>query len=243
MSGRSKKELMAGVSCVSSKFIARNTVEYIRANGERVIRLHDTDIVTFSANGKSAMLTSGGWKTVTTKDRISNAGINATVYSDRGAWFVRRHGSAASWDDKSGRSVPFFDGMKIPLEGALPAPKKAEAIASRDAKLKADVAKFAKRVLTESVPLPAAGDCWLCCMRTADGKPVLSDTDKTHLHSHVTEGYLHGSLIVNAMRARGRRDEGIRYLLNNGNPDRSSRVMIARDLRNYLGRQFGLVTR
>ena len=51
MAKRSKSEIMAGVESVSSKIIDNNTVEYYRENGDRVIRLHLTDVVTFKSNG------------------------------------------------------------------------------------------------------------------------------------------------------------------------------------------------
>jgi hypothetical protein len=50
------------------------------------VRLHDTDVVTLHPDG-SQTLNSGGWRTVTTKDRI-NAYSIAGVWSERGEWKV-----------------------------------------------------------------------------------------------------------------------------------------------------------
>ncbi len=50
------------------------------------VRLHRTDVVTLHPDG-SQTLNSGGWRTVTTKDRI-NAYSMARVWSDRGEWKV-----------------------------------------------------------------------------------------------------------------------------------------------------------
>jgi len=71
MSRRTKRQIMAGVNCTSSSIVDHNTVEYERENGDRVIRLHLTDIVTFRPDG-TIMLNSGGWKTITTKTRMNN---------------------------------------------------------------------------------------------------------------------------------------------------------------------------
>jgi hypothetical protein len=37
--------------------------------------------------------------------------------------------------------------------------------------------------------------------------------DTEHLREHIKENYMHGSLIVNALRFCGYRDQGIRFIL------------------------------
>lgn len=49
------------------------------------ILYHHTIVVAFSSNGR-VVLNSGGWRTVTTKERLDNSGIR--VYSVKGKWFV-----------------------------------------------------------------------------------------------------------------------------------------------------------
>ena len=51
-----------------ARIVKRNTFER-QENNETIIRLHATDIVRKLADG-SVILYSGGWKTVTTKDRM-----------------------------------------------------------------------------------------------------------------------------------------------------------------------------
>jgi len=84
-----KSEIMRGIESVKSKIVANNTIEYYRENGDRVIRLHHTDIITFKVNG-DIVLNSGGWLTSTTKGRM-NAFLPPhvkTIYQNRGSWFI-----------------------------------------------------------------------------------------------------------------------------------------------------------
>ena len=65
-----KREMMEGVEAKEAKIIANNTVEYIKPDGTKVIRLHHTDILEFPPRG-GVIFNSGGWKTVTTKSRMN----------------------------------------------------------------------------------------------------------------------------------------------------------------------------
>ena len=67
-----------------------------------VVRLHLTDIIETLPDGR-VRLNSGGWKTVTTKDRF-NKYTPYRVWSDKGTWYVHHEGAKA----------PFFDGMLLP---------------------------------------------------------------------------------------------------------------------------------
>jgi len=65
-------------------------------DGSYAVRLHATDVVTIHADG-TFTLDTGGWYTVTTKDRI-NRYSPARVYSERGVWCV--------WTDSDPRTAP-----------------------------------------------------------------------------------------------------------------------------------------
>ena len=73
-----------------------------------------------------------------------------------------------------------------------------------------------------------------------DGYTIGTDCASSvdHLFSHVDENYLHGSLMVNAMRATGHNDAaiGTRYQMN-------LRSTFKRALRRYLLRSFGLAAK
>ena len=66
-----KKESLENIQndVMRSRKIGNNTFEIIYKDGNRAIRLHKTDIITFGAT--AFILNTGGWSTVTTKDRIN----------------------------------------------------------------------------------------------------------------------------------------------------------------------------
>jgi hypothetical protein len=96
---KNKSELLKGVEAVDSKVIARNTVRYTRPDGAVAVRLHSTDVVTTFPDG-SIILDSGGWKTLTTKDRLRYAlPTGWAVYSDKGVWYVQTPAGEFVWQD------------------------------------------------------------------------------------------------------------------------------------------------
>ena len=90
---------------MSSKKIGNNTFEVVYKDGTRAIRLHKTDVVTFSAN--RYMLNTGGWQTVTTKDRINKYIPEGYVSQTNFEWSVR----TPSGD------VDYYDGIMFDYEG------------------------------------------------------------------------------------------------------------------------------
>jgi hypothetical protein len=65
------------------------------------VRLHSTDVLTLHRDGR-AVLSSGGWRTVTTKERL-NRYAPCRVYQQRGEWFIQH----------DGRTVSFYDGLTL----------------------------------------------------------------------------------------------------------------------------------
>lgn len=68
--------------------IENNTLAYTDENGDSVIRLHNTDIIRTSANGKKITVFTGGWNTVTTRDRL-HGHLPFSVYTQGGTLFIR----------------------------------------------------------------------------------------------------------------------------------------------------------
>jgi hypothetical protein len=66
------------------------------------VRLHSTDVLTLHRDG-AVIADSGGWWTVTTKERINRNGTGAHVHAVRREWFV----STPTGD------VPFEDGCDL----------------------------------------------------------------------------------------------------------------------------------
>ena len=218
----------------SSRPIENNTrVERIDANTIG-IRLHDTIVVKIHDDG-SWQLYSGGWYTVTTKDRI-NAYSPARVASERGRWYVWTH----DWKNRT----PFFDGIAVDWIGTVLNPRSTTANEERERKrIERDLASYIKGYIAElakGMPVPSDGDCWYC-------RGMLGDSSD-HLLSHISEDerYFVPSLLFNAVKERGYRDwsfvmsmrldmdaydEGRGVLKLRDNRDGGE---FARDLRRYL---------
>jgi hypothetical protein len=147
----------------SSRPIANNTrVE--RIDAETIgIKLHDTYVVKIHSDG-SFQLYSGGWYTVTTKDRI-NTYAPARVASDRGRWYVYSN----DWATRT----PFFEGIAVDASGTVLNPRATLAAEERERKeIERNLASYIKGYmaqLAKGMPLPGPGDCWGCSMVVTDG--------------------------------------------------------------------------
>jgi hypothetical protein len=109
--------------------------------------------------------------------------------------------------------------------------------------LRAAIRKFvAKCDKFECLPKPENGDCWLCSMHDKDGKSWGDHSgDHEHIRSHIQEGYLHGSLILNALKWAGYRNPGLIWQMSNRDLSEGKKPdMVKRALKRYLCRQCGL---
>jgi hypothetical protein len=228
MARQSMKSMLQGVEYIGRPaLIANNTCRYQNARNENVVRLHDTDIVTVRADG-STVLNTNGWKTVTTADRIRRYS-KARLISIRGVWYL----------EDGDKRVPFEDGIVIGPNGELPDVPKS--VADEQAALGKAINKFVALVGKDgaALPQPSLGDCWYCALRDKSGR-TMGEDDPHHLRDHIETGYLHGSLIVNAMRWAGYKDTSIGILLQGlGAPKHTS---IKSALRRYLRRKLGLAS-
>ncbi len=78
------------------------------------VRLYGTDVVTIHRDGTYTLRT-GGYHTVTTKQRL-NAYGPCRVYERRGVWYCRPNGTPqgqpSHWEE-----FPFVDGMRVDATG------------------------------------------------------------------------------------------------------------------------------
>jgi hypothetical protein len=189
------------------------TVRYTAPNGDVCIRYHDTDIVRIHEDGLIT-LDSGGWRTKTTKERI-NSYSPAGIRQEKGIWYIG--------------DVVFYDSMMVDADGRPVTPPRPD-LGLKMLISKARVDQFVKLVDGfDKLPMPDSGDCLLC---RASGLRAPGSC----VQQHVEENYLHGSLLVNAMRAAGWRDEQIGYHLRFAQGDRAH---IKRALRKYVHQCLG----
>jgi hypothetical protein len=216
-----KKEIMEGIECESSKVIAGNTVAYFRKDATRVIRLHRTDILEFPKTGE-VIFNSGGWKTVTTKERMNRFQDVATIVQDKGLWYVSL--SNNTYQDKSDR-IPYFDGMII-KDGKVLNP--IDSPHDGDKILLKKIQKYCKELKgLAKLPIPNSGDCFMCQF----GDENMGDD---HLISHLNELYIHGSLIFRALKNAGYADPSVIFQMD-------IRDSIVRAVRKYFKSRLGLV--
>ena len=96
--------------------LVNNTWLEVRDGETIAVRYHKTDVVTYKADGK-IILNSGGWQTVTTKERL-NAFSPLGVYQRRGVWLVSRYLGDGVHDEialfKDGATFEYLgDGLKM----------------------------------------------------------------------------------------------------------------------------------
>jgi len=209
----------------SSKFLAGNTLEIILTDDTKIIRFHDTNIITITK--KVIELTTGGWFTSTTKERINSyCPVRLKLWQENNQWFF----------NYNEQILMFYDGIRFDHDGTLLSeirPDKKKEIR----KLKREIKKFVSLVdKLEELPIPSSGDCWMCCMREVESKKPLGDVtkDTEHLKSHMEEEYLHGSLIYNALKEKHDNDQFIGTVFQSPEMFRMWRDPIKRALTRYL---------
>lgn len=188
---RTKTEITSLVDkpMAKSRIVAKNTIEIHYEDGTKAIRLHDTDVVTFHPD--KIVFDSGGWRTPTTKDRMTTFSP-FRISQDKGIWYIKGYF--------------FYDGIEMGYDGNLLSENKKPDY-KYIKKTKRKINKFVRLITEDNLPVPNNGDCWFCLMKTEDGE-TLGDIGNNHDHlwSHIEEGYLPGSLLVNAMREKGYND-------------------------------------
>ena len=176
-----------------SRKIDYHTYLKLRERGVIAVLLHSTDIVKFYPDG-TIVYNSGGWKTVTTRDRMNKFGP-LSVWSDRGVWYVS---NVSTWEGRDRHT--FADGLAYrPETGEFknvgPDPKKTIELRKRVVKYaKAFMAAFEKG----DVPEPRLCDCMFCSRFERAGS-----RNGDHILSHIEESYFVSSLLVNAMEEFG----------------------------------------
>jgi hypothetical protein len=88
--------------------LCNNTTLHKYRDGTLAIQLHWTDVISFKPN-RDTVFDTGGWRSVTTKDRI-NEFSEYSVYSKKGEWVVR---------SKDETEYLFERGMVIKADGSI----------------------------------------------------------------------------------------------------------------------------
>lgn len=225
--------------------IGNNT--YLVDRGDAVaMRLHDTGVITWTADGIT--LDSGGWKTPTTKDRMSSILQRGgfTIWQERGEWSLVRLSDRKTW--------PYADGMTVCYDPDI-APTGTATLTARDQDkaTRKMIATYAKHCADhlQDIGTPSTGDCWYCHMTTSNGfgggnlGDFVGNTD--HLTSHLEESYYVPSLVINALRDSNATDLVLStaWAIMDGAgdgrwPEDVAREQVKRSVKKYMTRRLGL---
>lgn len=235
---QTKKEIMNGVEdVINSYVVAPNTVEYFKSDGTRCIRFHNTDILTFTPNGRTVRLDSGNWLTHTTKRRFNRFLLwNVEVKQRQGIWYLQ-------FDDQE---YIFKDGMRIKNNKIFGAEKSSriKEVEKRKKQIKEYVDMYMEELLAGRLSMPSTGDCWYCAIFAQNGhKP-----NTEHLVSHFKERYFVPSLMLRAIEAYPV-SSNTKYVLSSLFHGKSSDITCNRENREllkalyrYICKQFDIAT-
>lgn len=205
MARRTKREIMSGVDCTECKIIDHNTVEYMRENGDRVIRLHLTDIVTFKPNG-TIILNTGGWNTVTTRDRINKQiqTFGWMMYSEKNEPYL----SKGWWHDENRKLYHFHDGItisarKVKCDGKIYDKEREKKARAWQRKCRQYAKTFVAKLQRREIPAPGPGDCWMCSFVDGKDRAWGENSHQDHVIHHVIEKYYVPSLVMRATKQFG----------------------------------------
>jgi len=169
---------------------ANNTKAMLCANDGVGIKLHNTVILLFFRDD-SVVLDSGGWQTVTTKERMNRyLPSGYSIYQEQSIWYLSH---------SDGR-VAFADGMRIGRDGKITGEGEDPKV---KIKLKKQIRAYAKRYMEEfmlgSVPKPSNGDCLLCRFEYPESKKHAKQ-EGSHILEHMKEDYYVPQLLMNAIK-------------------------------------------
>jgi hypothetical protein len=103
-----RAEILAEQGIVSSKLIKNNTRLTIYKNGDKVLRLHSTDIIKWQGN--KIILNSGGWDTMTTRARFNEfLPDRISIFRKKGVTYIK---NSLKYPDEI---TEFSDGIEINL--------------------------------------------------------------------------------------------------------------------------------
>jgi hypothetical protein len=226
--------------CKNRRKIGNNT--YLeRRNGYIAVKLHNTDIIEFHPD--KTVLTSSGWRTVTTKARL-NEFAPVSIYQHKGTWYI------GEWQN-NGNRILFIDGMELDPDNNPVDPQYENKDRQKNQReLIAEIKAYAKLCADNCpIPLPSGGDCWYCHLETVETKRPLGESiqDTEHLKSHFAESYIVPSLVYRACKEYGISIIAWEYLQGRKGQDLSTfaditKRQIQSAIYRFVKRQFGIAS-
>jgi len=236
---RDSKEHIAMSYNLEVKRLDNNTFEVTYPNGNKAIRYHHTDIITYHPNG-NIIINVNGWLTSTTKERLNNyLPSQWRINQINKIWYLANNS----------HSYAYKDGITIHVDGTVTGngtdPKK---LLKLDKQIKKYIEGYVKALFDGKIKKPGPGDCWGCLMKDIKTGQTVFGTD--HLLDHFRERYYVPSLLINAIEVFPvsiAAKSSIGYYLKYYNQECKdfediARAQIKSSLRRYLRRQLGMTT-
>lgn len=140
--------------------------------------------------------------------------FNWYLIQENHQWVLRKYNN----ENKIEREIAFFDGIELEYlldyTDGIERERLGKVLNKGKIKSRQEINKIKKAISAyvklidklENIPLPNAGDCWYCVLKSQTGQS-LGDTIKNneHLQSHLKEGYIFGAIIWNSLIERGYR--------------------------------------
>jgi len=194
------KELREFLGNKERKFIKKTPAQtWVENRGDHLgVFLYETEILSYYEDGR-IVLNSGGRKTPTTKQRLSDyLPRGYFIYQKRSVWYLRRPDNTTP--------APFNDGMIVYPDGTIvntgPSVKETHDLVKRINKYAGD---YIRALATGDVPAPGPGDCWHCYLYFEEDNKTWGELgDGDHLLSHMEEDYFVPSLLLRAVQTTGR---------------------------------------
>lgn len=187
-----------------SRKLENNT--YLVKDGNHVaVKLHATNVITFRDDGQ-IVVDSGGYATVTTKDRINKYLPDPwRMYQEKSTWYLTKgyHGETHDRYRFSRKAILMPNGEVVGAVLYDPKLEKKEQTMIRKANQFAK--NYVEALFKGKVQAPDAGDCWYCAMRDSSGKTLgeLGRDNADHIEGHIKEKYYVPSMIFRASEVFG----------------------------------------
>lgn len=220
------------------KKIGNNTYLRLRDDVTIGLQYHRTDVIKFTPDGLT--LDSGGWRTVTTKERMNwgLAQLGIHLFTDRGVWYLTK---GPDWYNRKD-AIPYYDGIRLTYTGDVLAEQ-----AEQDAELEHRqgilklIDRYVKGFTWEKVEGNSPkSDCWDCSMHVKeegvpneDAKTLGDISNSDHLLLHLEEQYYMFSLTYNAFRYAGYNHNAALFWIAPGYRKIHDLRTVKRMLRNY----------
>ena len=197
----------------ADKKLARNT--YLRMEeGKAVVKFWDTDIITITPDNVYT-LTSGGYNTFTTKDRL-NTFSPVHIWREKGLWYA--------CEGPGGNPIKtlFEDGMQVDANGHVLSEVGCPDLPKYMRKVDRLVAKYIKGYIASimeagELPEDTSGDCWFCLMKSVDHPENKELMGYDHYLSHFADKYYVPSILLKGMNEVPYGDRGFVWSIMKAN--------------------------